>query len=238
MTAKLYGNLFWGWGENHEVGYHFIAIFFLSHLYKMNYIYYKIIQMKIKVLALLLIVPIFSLKAQNKNKAHDYLNIPGPFKLNLKEYNLVWSSHPNDNYFKQEYLSSDEDIDKYNSMVLIEFIKGDFNLKDVIDQKVAELQEIKKSNPIVNYEIFESNNGEYILDFLVSKNSKDGQKILIAERNIYRYILIKNKGVLLFALSERGYEKNMEDFFKDLKANSFKLVEFVGIYKLPDIEIK
>lgn len=194
--------------------------------------------MKIKVLALLLIVPIFSLKAQNKNKGHDYLNIPGPFKLNLKEYNLVWSSHPNDNYFKQEYLSSDEDIDKYNSMVLIEFIKGDFNLKDVIDQKVAELQEIKKSNPIVSYEIFESNNGEYILDFLVSKNSKDGQKILIAERNIYRYILIKNKGVLLFALSERGYEKNMEDFFKDLKANSFKLVEFVGIYKLPDIEIK
>ncbi len=41
MTAKLYGNLFWGWGENHEVGYHFIAIFFLSPLYKMNYIYYK-----------------------------------------------------------------------------------------------------------------------------------------------------------------------------------------------------
>lgn len=76
------------------------------------------------------------------------------------------------------------------------------------------------------------------MDFLVSKNSKDGQKILIAERNIYRYIHIKNKGVLLFALSERGYEKNMEDFFKDLKANSFKLVEFVGIYKLPDIEIK
>lgn len=88
--------------------------------------------MKIKVLALLLIVPIFSLKAQNKNKTHDYLNIPDPIKLNLKEYNLVWSSHPNDNYFKQEYLSSDEDIDKYNSMVLIEFIKGDFNLKDVL----------------------------------------------------------------------------------------------------------
>jgi hypothetical protein len=74
--------------------------------------------MKIKVLALLLIVPIFFLKAQNKI-THDYLNIPGPFKLNLKEYNLVWSSHPNDNYFKQEYLSSDEDIDKYNSMVLM-----------------------------------------------------------------------------------------------------------------------
>ncbi len=170
--------------------------------------------MKIKVLALLLIVPIFFLKAQNKNKTHDYLNIPDPIKLNLKEYNLVWSSHPNDNYFKQEYLSSDEDIDKYNSMVLIEFIKGDFNLKDVIDQKVAELQEIKKSNPIVNYEIFESNNGEYILDFLVSKNSKDGQKILIAERNIYRYIHIKNKGVLLFALSERGYEKTWRIFLK------------------------
>lgn len=194
--------------------------------------------MKIKILILLLIIPLIYVNAQNK--VNDYLNIRGPIKLNQKEYNLVWSSHPNENYFKQEYVSSHDNIHKYNSMVLVDFIKGDFNMKDVVDQKVAELQEMKKTNPVVNYQIFE-NKEEYILDFLISENSKDGKEILIAERNIYRYKIIsngKNKGVLLFALSERGYPENIDSFFNNLKTNSSKLIETVGNYKLPDIEIK
>lgn len=194
--------------------------------------------MKFKILILLLMVPLFYIKAQNK--VNDYLNVPGPINLNQKEYNLAWSSHPNENYFKQEYLSPKENINQYNSMVLIEFVKGNFTLKDIIDQKIGELQEAKKTNPVVNYQVLE-NNGEYILDFLVSENSKDGKEILIAERNIYRYKLInssKNKGVLLFAVSERGYKKNMDDFFNNLKTNSSQLIEIVGNFKLPDIEIK
>jgi len=194
--------------------------------------------MKIKILILLLTIPLFYVNAQNT--VNDYLNISGPIKLNQKEYKLVWSSHPNENYFKQEYISSNENINRYNSMVLIDFVKGDFNIKDVVDQKVAELQEMKKTNPVVNYQIFE-NKEEYILDFLISENSKDSKEILIAERNIYRYKIIsteKNKGVLLFALSERGYPENMDPFFNNLKSNTSKLIEAVGNYKLPDIEIK
>jgi hypothetical protein len=196
--------------------------------------------MKFKSLILFLIIPLCFLKAQNKNKINDYLNIPGPINLNQKEYNLVWSSHPNENYFKQEYLSSNENINKYSSMILIDFIKDDFNLKDIVDQKVSELKEMKKTNPVVNYQIFE-NSGEYILDFLISENSKDGKEILIAERNIYRYKTVnndKNKGVLLFAMSERGYPENMDSFFNNLKTNTSKLIETVGNYKLPDVEIK
>lgn len=194
--------------------------------------------MKIKILILLLTIPLFYVNAQNT--VNDYLNISGPIKLNQKEYKLVWSSHPNENYFKQEYISSNENINRYNSMVLIDFVKGDFNIKDVVDQKVAELQEMKKTNPVINYQIFE-NKEEYILDFLISENSKNGKEILIAERNIYRYKIIsneKNKGVLLFALSERGYPENMDSFFNNLKSNTSKLIEAVGNYKLPDIEIK
>lgn len=194
--------------------------------------------MKIKILILLLTIPLFYVNAQNT--VNDYLNISGPIKLNQKEYKLIWSSHPNENYFKQEYISSNENINRYNSMVLIDFVKGDFNIKDVVDQKVAELQEMKKNNPVINYQIFE-NKEEYILDFLISENSKNGKEILIAERNIYRYKIIsneKNKGVLLFALSERGYPENMDSFFNNLKSNTSKLIEAVGNYKLADIEIK
>ncbi|SEW47654.1 hypothetical protein SAMN05421841_3582 [Chryseobacterium wanjuense] len=187
---------------------------------------------------ILLLLPFFFLNAQNK--ITEYLNIPGPIMLDSKTYQLVWSSHPNENYFKQEYLSSNENLQKYNTMVLIDFVKGNFEIKDAINQKVTELEEIKKTNPVVNYQVFE-NNGEYILDFLITENSKDGKEILIAERNVYRYKLINennNKGVMLFAVSERGYKENMEAFFNNLKENSTKLVEIVGNYKLPDIKIK
>ncbi|RXM49651.1 MULTISPECIES: hypothetical protein [unclassified Chryseobacterium] len=194
--------------------------------------------MKFRTLFLLLIVPIFSLKAQNK--VEEYLGIPGPISLGQKVYHLAWSSHPNDMYFKQEYIEPKENINKYNSMVLIDFVKGDFNLKEVIDRKIAELDEMKKINPIVNYQILEKD-GEYILDFLISENSKDGKEVLIAERNVYRYKLITkdaNKGLLLFAISQRGYQENMDQFFKNLKTNSSQLIETVGNYKIPEIKIK
>lgn len=195
---------------------------------------------KCKILSLFLLVCMFSLQAQNTDKVNDYLSIPGPLKLDQKMYNLVWSSHPNENYFKQEYLHSDENLNKYNRLVMIDFIKGDYSLKNIVDQKVGELQEMKKTNPVVNYQILE-NNGEYILDFLISENSKDGKEVLIAERNVYRYKLISNnnnKGILLFAVSERGYKENMNDFFNNLKNHSSKLIEMVGNYKLPEIQIK
>ncbi|MBL3550150.1 hypothetical protein [Chryseobacterium sp. KMC2] len=195
---------------------------------------------KCKILALFFLISLFSLKAQSTGKVNDYLNIPGPIKLDQKTYNLVWSSHPNENYFKQEYLNSNEDLKKYTRLVMIDFIKGDYALKDIIDQKVSELQELKKTNPVVNYQVLE-NNGEYILDFIISENSKDGKEILIAERNIYRYKLItenNNKGILLFAVSERGYKENMNVFFNNLKNNSSKLIEIVGNYKLPEIQLK
>ncbi|UWX61030.1 hypothetical protein N0B40_01885 [Chryseobacterium oranimense] len=80
---------------------------------------------KLKVLSTLFLLLTLSLNAQNKTV--DYLNIPGPIKLDNKIYNLVWSSHPNENYYKQEYLSSNEKIEKYNTLALIEFVEGDYN---------------------------------------------------------------------------------------------------------------
>lgn len=194
--------------------------------------------MKSKILFLFLIIPIFCLKAQDK--VQEYLGIPGPINVGQKVYNLAWSSHPNDMYFKQEYIEPKENINKYNSMVLIDFVQGEFKLKEVIDHKIAELEEMKKNNPIVNYRVLEKDE-EYILDFLISENSKDGKEILIAERNVYRYKIVtnnKNNGLLLFAISQRGYKENMDQFFKNLKTNSSQLIEAVGNYKIPEIKIK
>ena len=123
---------------------------------------------------------------------------------------------------------------------MIDFVKGDFKVEDAINQKIHELEKMKQSNPVIKYTKYE-NNGEYILDFLISKNSDDGKEILIAERNVYRYKLISDKnhsGILLFGVSERGYQENIDAFFKNLKKDSIKMVESVGNYQLPDVKLK
>jgi hypothetical protein len=192
----------------------------------------------LKTIILILSLQFVAINAQSK--ATDYLNLPGPIKIENNSYNLVWSSHPNPNYYKQEYLSSNENIETYNKLVIIEFVVGNFTLDEVISQKVNELENLKKKNPIVNYKVYE-NNGEYILDFLTSENSKNGKEIKIIERNVYRYKLISNSeknGVMLFAVSERAYEDNINSFFENLKNNITNLIETVGNYQLPSVKIK
>jgi len=189
-------------------------------------------------LLIALLIPTLSLIAQNE--VTDYLSIPGPINIDSKIYHLAWSSHPDDNYYKQEYLASNDNIEKYKTLIMIDFIKGDFKLEDAINQKVGELEKMKQSNPVINYNTYE-NNGEFILDFTISKNSDDGKEILIAERNVYRYKLISDKnnsGILLFGISERGYKENIDLFFKNLKENSTKTIEAVGTFKLPDIKLR
>ncbi len=189
-------------------------------------------------LLIFLLLPFITLTAQNKVK--EYLNIPRDITIDSKTYHLAWTSHPNDNYYKQEYLASNDNIEKYNTLIMIDFAKGDFKLEDVINQKISELEKMKQSNPVINYKTYE-NNGEYILDFMVSKNSDDGKEILIVERNVYRYKLISDKnnsGILLFGVSERGYKENIDIFFKNLQENSAKTIEAVGAFQLPDIKLK
>ena len=195
----------------------------------------------INTLKTIIVILLFQFVAINaQSKAIDYLSISGPIKIENKSYDLAWSSHPSSNYYKQEYLSSNEKIENYNKLIIIEFIEGDFTLDKVIDQKVSEIENLKKNNPIVNYKIYE-NNSEYILDFLVSENSKDGKEVKIIERNVYRYKLISNSeknGVMLFAISERDYENNINNFFKNLEKNNTDLIEVVGNYQLPSIKVK
>lgn len=187
---------------------------------------------------ILLLIPILSLKAQNK--VTEYLNIPGPITIDSKTYHLAWSSHPNDSYYKQEYLTSNDNIEKYKTLIMIDFVKGNFKPEDAVNQKVSELEKMKQSNPVINYTTYE-NNGEYILDFIISKNSDDGKEMLIVERNVYRYKLISDKnntGILLFGVSERGYQEDIDAFFKNLQENSTKMIEAVGNYQLPEIKVK
>ena len=174
-------------------------------------------------------------------KPTEYLGVAGQISFDKTSYNLAWTSHPTDNYYKQEYLAKGDTIEKFKKLILLEIITGKTKLKDVVATKIAELKKMKAANPVVNYETFEKN-GEVMLDFLVSENTADGKYLSIVERNVYRYksVVDKNgqKGILLFGVSERAYGDDIDKFFPNLKAHRFDLINLVGAYELPEIKIE
>ena len=177
--------------------------------------------------------------AMAQNKVEDYLHLGSKYRFDNKDYELVWSSHPASNFYKQEYILPNENVEKYKRLILIDFIEGDLNPKDVLSGLANSLENSKKQNPVINYKVYEKNN-EYMIDFIMSENSQDGKEILILERNVYRYFRIntpKRKGVLLFGVSDRAYtKKEMDNMFSILKNKKLDLVNKVIQIEVPKIK--
>jgi hypothetical protein len=177
----------------------------------------------------------FNLKDKNQ-KVKEYLSVPGPVEFNKTMYSLSWSSHPNNAYYKQEYLPSGEKSETFSKMMMIEAFAGELTPKDAMMNKVSELDERKKTDPVTNYQFIENRaTGEYILDFVISSND-------IVEWNAYRYTTLKDKaagkGIVLFAYSRRAYGKATTGFLKALKAERVKDINTLANYKIPEIKIK
>ena len=187
------------------------------------------------VLFLMLMVQFF----MAQNKVEDYLHLGDKYRFDNKDYKLVWSSHPASNFYKQEYILPNENVEKYTRMIMIDFLEGDLTPKDAISNFVNNLENSKKQNPIINYQMYEREN-EYMLDFIISKNSQDGKEVLILERNVYRYFRIntpKRKGVLLFGVSDRAYtKKEMDNMFSVLKNKKLDLVNKIIQIEVPKIK--
>ena len=177
--------------------------------------------------------------AMAQNKVEDYLHLGDKYRFDNKDYELVWSSHPASNFYKQEYILPNENVEKYKRLILIDFIEGDLAPKDVLSSLANSLENSKKQNPVINYKVYEKNN-EYMIDFIMSENSQDGKEILILERNVYRYFRIntpKRKGVLLFGVSDRAYtKKEMDNMFSILKNKKLDLVNKVIQIEVPKIK--
>ena len=174
-----------------------------------------------------------------QNKVEDYLHLGSKYRFDNKDYELVWSSHPASNFYKQEYILPNENVEKYTRMIMIDFLEGDLTPKDAISNFVNNLENSKKQNPIINYQMYERED-EYMLDFIISKNSQDGKEVLILERNVYRYFRIntpKRKGVLLFGVSDRAYtKKEMDNMFSILKNKKLDLVNKIIQIEVPKIK--
>jgi hypothetical protein len=153
----------------------------------------------------------------------DYLNVPGPIQFNDTSYNLVWSSHPVYTYFKAEYLPTGDTVERFHKMLMLDLLLGNMKVTDITSQKIAELEKLKKTNPVINYTYFENpdKKGEAILDFIISENTPSGL-VSTLEWNIYHYKKFTDKsghkGVLLFGISIRSYGNDIDAFLPSLKS--------------------
>jgi hypothetical protein len=170
----------------------------------------------------------------------DYLSIPGPVTFGDTSFELAWSSNPNANYYKHEYLPAGESLERFNEMLIIEVITGELTLSEAVNTKVKELMNRKSNDPYSNYEVIENpKTGEYILDFIVSDSN--GGEANIVEWNAYRYVKLKDKsdrnGVMLFAISRRAYGEGISDFLKVLKSNRSEGISMLSSFDVPNVKL-
>ncbi|WP_460550686.1 hypothetical protein [Ferruginibacter profundus] len=196
----------------------------------------------VKKIIFAVLLTMYSALTYAQSNAKDYLKVPGPVVFANQSFHLDWSSHPAVNFYKQEYLTKNDTAGKYKTMLLMDVITGDKNLKDVVAEKINSLKNLKATNPLVSYESFgNAAAGEYMLDFVLTANTTDGKQLSIAERNVYRYKTFTDKdgtkGVLLFGVSTRAYGKDISSFFASLKTNRSQLVNLVAKYTMPEIKV-
>ena len=75
--------------------------------------------MKAVISVIISLLSCLSLSAQS---AYEYFNVGNPINYCGKEYFLVWSANPQENYYVQEYLPKGESLDHYNQMFTVSVI--------------------------------------------------------------------------------------------------------------------
>lgn len=169
--------------------------------------------MKVILSLILSLLSCFGLYAQT---ATEYFNVGNPIKYCGTKFSLAWSAQPQENYYIQEYLPLDESLEHYNQMFTVSVIFWDRSPLEAVQAKIAELEQRKQTDPITNYMAAE-NNGEYILEFIVS-DSNNG-KMNTVEVNVHHYkqmIINGRKASVLSFYSSRAYGDDIVAFIQSI----------------------
>lgn len=178
-----------------------------------------------------LVISLLGCLGLSAQPASEYFNVGNPIKFCGTKYYFAWSAHPIENYYLQEYLPKGETFEHFNQMFTVSIIFCDRTPQDAVKAKIAELEERKQSDPVINYAVVNNNNGEYILEFIVS-DSNNGS-INTVELNVHHYSQMtingRNASVLSF-YSCRAYGDDIIPFIQSIPDNRNAWYE--GIIKL------
>ena len=148
----------------------------------------------------------------------DYLHVGKTLKFQGKKFELKWSQHPMEVYYLQEWLPKGETFDNYEQMLSVSLAFSEaLTVQYAVEAKIQELEERKKSDKCCNYLVYE-NDGEYLIDFLVSDGA-DG-KLNCVEVDIHHYKPVTvngKKAIQLNFYSRRAYGDDIIPFLEFLK---------------------
>ena len=162
----------------------------------------------------------------------DAIGVPGPIAFEGTEFSLVWTSHPAETYYKQEYLPDGEAVDAYSQMFMVDVLTQGATPESAAADMIASLEQRKADDPVVNYDMIANDaTGELILDFLLSDTSTG---TVIVEWNAYRYVPYGD-GLALFAISRRGYDDQASGFIGDLGEWRTSSIEALAAMELPEV---
>jgi len=179
----------------------------------------------------------------NSTQVQNLLGISGPIVFEKTSFNISWSSHPSPSYYKHEYLAKGQNPDQYKEMFMIEFLADESATpKKLAMDKIASTNERKKTDPYALAESLkqDKNGNDIVIDFILS--DANDNKVNTVEWNTYRYIKITTKdgkkGLLLLAISRRGYGKSIPAFLSSVKSRKNTTAAALAKYKIPEISLK
>lgn len=167
-------------------------------------------------LAVAAIAALAAVTDKNIEKAVDYLGAKGPVEFCGQKFYLAWSSHPAEIYYLQEYLPKGESLERYNEMLSISVLIWDKTPREAAYAKAEELEERKKTDKVCRYMVAE-NDGEYIVDFIVSDGNGETLDCVEADVHHYRQITVNSrKATLLTFYSRRAYGDDILPFMQTI----------------------
>ena len=162
----------------------------------------------------------------------DAIGVPGPITFENTRFSLAWTSHPTEAYYKQEYLPDGEVVEAYSQMFMVDVLTEGATPESAAADMIAGLEQRKADDPVVNYDMIANEaTGELILDFLLSDTSTGG---VIVEWNAYRYVP-HGDGLVLFAISRRGYDDGASGFISDLAEWRTSSIDALARMELPEM---
>ena len=170
----------------------------------------------------------------------DRMGVKGPLTFNQKTFNLAWSDHPKATYFIQEYLPKGETSARFNQMLTLHLFTNAATVKDAVSQKVQELETRKQTDVTCHYKVTEGPGGkEFVVDFLLGENISESTAI--SEFNVYHYKQVdlggQQKGVLVYAYSERAYGAAVTPFLTTLAQKRTGLVNAMIGTEMPVVKL-
>ena len=165
----------------------------------------------------------------------DAIGAPGPIVFEDVRFELAWTSHPTETYYKQEYVPDGQVVESYAEMFMIDLLTEGATPQSAAAEMIAGLERRKGSDPVVNYDVMTNEaTGEMILDFLLSDTSSGA---VIVEWNAYRYVPY-GEGLALFAISRRAYgEDDAMAFLKDLGQRRTQSIHALATMELPAVSL-